>query len=63
MDGFGPDGFGTNGTYLIEVGRNGATSGRWYGILDEIAIWNRTLTELEITNLFNAGTGKSWPLD
>lgn len=31
------------------------------GLLDELNIWNRALTQTEITELYNAGTGKFYP--
>lgn len=44
-----------NGTNLLigshQVWQNG---GRFNGILDDIGIWNRALTQQEITNLYNA---------
>ena len=32
------------------------------GVLDEIGIWSRVLTTTEITELYNAGSGKQYPL-
>ncbi|MEI6528302.1 MAG: LamG domain-containing protein [bacterium] len=41
-------------------GESGAPFLRYYyGDVDEGAIWNRTLTETEIANLYNAGSGRS----
>lgn len=35
--------------------------GRWYdGDLDEVGIWNRALTESEISDLYNEGTGLTY---
>lgn len=31
------------------------------GSLDEIGIWNRALTQAEVTELWNSGTGKTYP--
>jgi hypothetical protein len=31
------------------------------GYIDEAAIWNRALTQAEITELYNSGTGKTYP--
>jgi hypothetical protein len=32
------------------------------GTIDEVAIWNRVLTSTEITELYNSGSGKQYPL-
>jgi hypothetical protein len=32
-----------------------------HGTLDEVGAWNRALTEAEITSLYNAGAGKTYP--
>ena len=32
------------------------------GIIDELAIWNRVLTATEVTELYNTGSGKQYPL-
>jgi len=32
------------------------------GIIDELAIWNRVLTSTEVTEIYNAGAGKQYPL-
>lgn len=32
------------------------------GELDEVGIWARVLTDAEITNIWNGGAGKTWPL-
>ncbi len=40
------------------VGRgNAGGSGNWNGTLDEFGIWNRSLTGVEISELYNAGVG------
>jgi hypothetical protein len=33
------------------------------GKLDEVGIWSRALSQAEITSLYNAGAGKSYPFD
>jgi len=44
----------------VRIGENpGALSREWEGELDDIAIWDRVLTETEIGLLYNDGTGKS----
>ena len=32
------------------------------GIIDELAIWDRVLTDTEVTELYNSGSGKQYPL-
>ena len=46
-------------TTLIGVGSSSAITRFWNGTIDEIGIWNRTLTQLEITQLYNNGVGIS----
>ena len=33
----------------------------WYGALDEVGIWNRALSQGEITILYNSGSGRQYP--
>jgi hypothetical protein len=33
------------------------------GEIDEVGVWNRALTGAEITSLYNAGAGKTYPFD
>lgn len=40
---------------------SGSTSAFWNGTLDEIAIWNRTLSSTEVTSLYNSGAGLQYP--
>ena len=47
-------GFGRN--FIIPVTAVPAKAG-----IDETGIWNRVLTDVEITQLYNAGTGKFYP--
>jgi hypothetical protein len=43
----------------VQIGANpGAASREWEGDLDDIAIWNRVLSEAEIAQLYNNGTGR-----
>ena len=45
----------------IFVGSNSAGSGGFYGgLIDEVGVWNRTLTAEEVTELYNAGAGKQY---
>jgi hypothetical protein len=42
------------------IGENPQTGNRtWNGLIDDVAIWNRPLTEAEISTLWNNGTGNS----
>lgn len=56
-----PLGIGTNGTYTYntdtKIGSRFVTSTDFNGTLDEIGIWNRTLSLDEIVELYNNGTG------
>lgn len=48
----------TDGTSVFEVGRSaGVGGGYWDGIIDEIGLWKRELSQDEITDLYNAGAG------
>lgn len=45
----------------VFLGSNNAGSGGFYnGLLDEVGVWNRTLTAAEVTELYNAGAGKQY---
>jgi len=48
--------------YNLNIGRR--PSGNYYfsGIIDELAIFDRVLTPTEITQLYNSGAGKQYPL-
>jgi hypothetical protein len=46
---------------LIIGSRNEAISYNWNGKIDDIGIWNRALTQQEITNLYNAQSGITLP--
>ena len=39
----------------------GGGSQLYNGLLDECALWSRTLTATEVTELYNAGAGKQYP--
>lgn len=49
-----------SGSTVIAKDRNSADN-FYKGMLDEFAIWNRTLTPVEISNLYNGGTGLQYP--
>ncbi|MFO1500709.1 MAG: LamG-like jellyroll fold domain-containing protein [Verrucomicrobiota bacterium] len=43
----------------VKIGDNPGASGRyWNGKIDDVAIWNRVLSETEIGALYSSGTGK-----
>jgi hypothetical protein len=53
-----------SGNYIssnFNIGANGDGSISYIGDIDEYGAWNRALTGLEITSLYNAGAGKSYP--
>jgi hypothetical protein len=44
----------------LYIGENPQTGNRtWNGLIDDVAIWNRPLTEEEVASLWNGGTGNS----
>jgi hypothetical protein len=56
--------FGTQRPFRIgaNTASDGATPGSFFsGQIDSLNIWNRVLTESEITELYNSGNGKQYP--
>lgn len=51
----------TNTTSTLRVLAGGSFG--MVGSVDELGIWSRVLSDTEITNLWNAGAGISWPLE
>ena len=49
------------GGVVVIANRYSKTSGNPNMILDEVGIWNRTLTDLEISELYNSGNGLAYP--
>ena len=47
----------------FKIGDNGGDSEPFMGNIDQIAIWNRVLTEQEIQELYNSGNGKAYPFN
>lgn len=45
----------------LYVGAANTTTGRIDGWVDEVGIWNRVLTDNEIAELYNSGTGVTYP--
>jgi hypothetical protein len=61
-----PSASGLTGTYtknLLALGgvADGSTGWNFNGNIDEFAIWNRTLTSDEVSQLYNDGNGLSYP--
>lgn len=46
---------------VFEVGKTGDYAGYFTGCIDEMGIWNRTLSESEISTLFANGAGYTYP--
>lgn len=55
---------GTGGGPITDssyIGRHSAVTGRYFtGRVDELGLWNRKLTNAEIGDLYNAGTGNTY---
>ena len=47
----------------LRIGTNGGFSEDFDGLIDQIGIWNRALTDQEITELYNSGSGNTYPFD
>lgn len=47
------------GSSAAYIGRQVPVSEYWDGMIDEVTIWNRTLSEAEVSQLYNAGDGMS----
>lgn len=45
------------------IGNGVYEDGGFGGYIDEVGFWGRALTQDEITNLYNAGNGKTFPFD
>jgi hypothetical protein len=59
--GFGPAGMGTNTTTQLYLGMSANFDNAFDGRLDEWGVWRRRLTDLEVTNLWNNGIGRTYP--
>ena len=49
----------SNSSISMGIGDDQGGDGNMYGLLDELSIWNRILTQSEITSLYNSGNGAS----
>jgi hypothetical protein len=59
--GTGSDAIDLSGTYSF--GFEGTYNRSFTGSIDEVGIWSRALTQTNITSLYNAGAGKTYPFD
>lgn len=52
-----------NNTSPLYIGRrnNGASSNYWNGSIDEVGIWGRVLTSVDVSTLYNKGAGLTYP--
>lgn len=48
-----------NAAHTTRVGHNQA--GAWGGYIDELGFWTRALSQTEVTELYNAGAGLTYP--
>lgn len=46
----------------MTIGSSVGTGNFFKGTIDEVAIWNKVLTPTEVTELYNSGSGKQYPL-
>ena len=51
-----PTGFSNSATEFM-IGNQRGQSSFWDGVIDEFGVWNRTLSQAEITQLYNSGDG------
>jgi hypothetical protein len=51
----------TNGDTAYTVGQRNNSSEQMDGVMDECGVWNRTLSQSEITALYNSGSGIQHP--
>lgn len=49
-----------NSSVALLIGRNTGTSDDWSGLIDEVAIWKRTLLPAERSYLYNSGSGRTY---
>ena len=54
----GPPAIVSNGAGVVYIGGNPDAAGRsWVGGIDDVALWNRPLTDIEIEQIYTAGMG------
>ena len=54
------DGCFYSGTRAYRLGSTISGGAYWYGKMDEVAFWNRTLNNSEVAKLYNNGNGITW---
>jgi uncharacterized repeat protein (TIGR02543 family) len=47
----------------VYIAANGAIGEKFIGTIDEVGIWNRTLTASEVSQLYNSGNGLTYPFE
>ena len=52
----------SSSTNILQLGRASLGGNYFNGILDEISIYNRVLTSIEVTELYNSGAGKQYTI-
>lgn len=55
-------GVGNDATVTFTMGSWNGGDFFWDGLIDEAGLWNRALTDVEVATLYNAGSGRTWPL-
>lgn len=50
-----------NGTAPFELGAFADSPEYWDGLIDEVGVWSRALTDSEVSTLYNGGAGLSYP--
>jgi hypothetical protein len=50
-------------TSLYIGGSSNIGKDSFYGIMDEVCIWNRALSDTEVSDLYNLGIGKTYPFN
>lgn len=59
----GTESYNIGTTYPVTIGRNPQSPQDHKGKIDEVGIWNRALTQAEITQLYNGGVGITYTND
>lgn len=49
-----------DGTAQFRIGARDDPSNYWDGLIDECAIWSRCLSDAEVTDLYNSGSGRDY---
>jgi predicted transcriptional regulator YdeE len=52
---------GTNNDSSLHIGSINGSNGFFSGLIDEMSIWNKVLSQTEIDELYNSGNGMSYP--